>query len=1727
MKKKLLLFYVLTFISSFGIINCLYAQETVPFSTRHEVNNIRGNVIMTGNDIVGALKQNGVNAYSDPNDAYDGTQNNGNYTTAFIDIDEDPTTFSSSSADLNAPDNDCSKLVYAGLYWSANYYMQRSQAPRNYTDEELGSGNDTNVNLTINNGDLAEEYNVRYSEFDNDNSDIRINPVTSYLVLAQPVSGCSITNVGMLAGNIAVISDGGDCSLREKVVNAQNAGAVGVVIVSDTDMMPRLTGDGPAINIPAVSIGNDDITNRTVTGGDLITLMQSNTEVILATLSTEGNPILNGLPLIDPRKQGPADFRNIRLKTPNANDYIDVTASSVVFDGYRNTLTNPLDTANDEVPYVCYADITGLLDPENPFGTYTVADMNATQGFTPGSDGACGGWFIVAIYENPNDEARYISTNDGFAQIFSGGNPVDFTYNGFSTPLGNQPVDARYGVATLEGDTSLGGDQLRIQNTSGSLIALGGSGASINPSGNFFNGSITNNEVYITTRVPASQNTQGFDMDIFDLDNDGNSLIGNGQSNARFQMATNQDRFSVFFNTLSVSLGNQPKLQVIERIYDVNGVTDITGQQVDAGDELLFDLEIENTGNENFVDGSVVVTAVLNDNLSLISVQDATLPPGISYVEVSSGVLEFYIPAAIVEANIDGPLHVRFKTQLAATCQDLRDTCSDTIKNSTAASYTGAETGLVAHTVSDSAIDSCGRGNGQPAYVTFDFPICQQNVTSCYGNLTLVAATGYNQYTWSGPGITTPVVTSVSYFDVPNPQSGAYSVTKEDTDPSDGSCVTLIEEFIVTTQGDGNLTNPILDYVNGTSVTSDDCSGLEIPTIHLCDGDTFLLETNFNNLASISWQKLIPSGACISDPNDPCSLLSGDCTDVNWLEQPDGNALNFTVSDTGDYRILVELNEGCFIPFYFGVYKNDYSPELTMNPIECGNDGRVTVTNAPDNFAFSLTQGGPYNNTSGIFDIDTSGDITIYAANSNNPVCEFSATIYVPSIDPQFSISALNNGCSNGANSGSITIAVTDGLPEYQYTISSPALGAADPVIVSSNNGNYILDNLSPGTYEVEVISNYPVSNCVFTETVVINPASSISIGSSSVTDISCNFNGNALGSIEIFEVTGGNPPYTYSLFKDNNLANTSSQNPTGPTTDTSINFQDLNFGNYLLRITDANNCNVDYPFEIKFVSSLSAEITGDNSCSEGFSLDISMNGGIGPFEIREYPNGTYVPFNGLPISSGSRNERNHQFTGITGGNTFVFEVVDLSTGCTEVKEVNLPELTGDLSIFTGVNNPNCAFDYGSILVSVSGVSSEFTYNLYNVNNELINSLTSNNVTVEFDNVLAGDYNVEVFSNNGDCATTTQVSIIEPQDLYVVAEVLTDALCYGTDSGAAAANVFGGTPPYNFTISSESGIINSDVNEGVQGQYIFPNLLAGTYDIYTQDANGCDFFSNIVISEPERLFVGAITTPSSVFVADGSIEVNVTGGVGPFEYAIRDVNGQIVFPFQTGNLFNGLSAGDYTVVVMDNNICQEEIIVTVNEDQANPLVEYADEILTCAITGVVYPVVYIEDEFGVPVEINWGETISIVWQKLDDITCDIELVENCPTTDSSCESSWFEVGSGNSYTALEEGQYRVIIEFANRIMNSTRTYYFRVEDQTLSTDDLNQKDFSFYPNPADSFIVLSETISNIEVYDVTGKKVLAQSVVKELDISSLNNGVYFLKMKSSDGTELIKKLIKN
>jgi hypothetical protein len=85
--------------------------------------------------------------------------------------------------------------------------------------------------------------------------------ITAGVVATNPVDGCSAIGAGV-SGKIAFIDRGG-CFFTDKVKNAQNAGALAVIIgnvssSANPNVAPGMTGTDPSITIPSVSLNLTD-----------------------------------------------------------------------------------------------------------------------------------------------------------------------------------------------------------------------------------------------------------------------------------------------------------------------------------------------------------------------------------------------------------------------------------------------------------------------------------------------------------------------------------------------------------------------------------------------------------------------------------------------------------------------------------------------------------------------------------------------------------------------------------------------------------------------------------------------------------------------------------------------------------------------------------------------------------------------------------------------------------------------------------------------------------------------------------------------------------------------------------------------------------------------------------------------------------------------------------------------------------------------------------------------------------------------------------------------------------------------------------------------------------------------------------------------------------------------------------------------------------------------------
>lgn len=141
-----------------------------------------------------------------------------------------------------------------------------------------GGGNTNDRMELVLNGSVAAEYAVVGANFGADLS--HSVPLTGQLALVQnvppnPNNACQpIVNPTQLNGNIAVLRRGG-CEFGTKVLAAENAGAIAVVVVNNEIGTPiAMPGgtDGAAVTIPSVMIEQG-------TGESIISALQNGTEL--------------------------------------------------------------------------------------------------------------------------------------------------------------------------------------------------------------------------------------------------------------------------------------------------------------------------------------------------------------------------------------------------------------------------------------------------------------------------------------------------------------------------------------------------------------------------------------------------------------------------------------------------------------------------------------------------------------------------------------------------------------------------------------------------------------------------------------------------------------------------------------------------------------------------------------------------------------------------------------------------------------------------------------------------------------------------------------------------------------------------------------------------------------------------------------------------------------------------------------------------------------------------------------------------------------------------------------------------------------------------------------------------------------------------------------------------------------------------------------------------------
>lgn len=318
----------------------------------------------------------------------------------------------------------------------------------------------------------------------------------------------------------------------------------------------------------------------------------------------------------------------------------------------------------------------------------------------------------------------------------------------------------------------------------------------------------------------------------------------------------------------------------------------------------------------------------------------------------------------------------------------------------------------------------------------------------------------------------------------------------------------------------------------------------------------------------------------------------------------------------------------------------------------------------------------------------------------------------------------------------------------------------------------------------------------------------------------------------------------------------------------------------------NVNGLNTFYEYDA--CGSLTFTITKTNvSCNGGSNGTIMVNatGGITPYQYS--------------IDSGATFYSSNAFTNLV-ANTYKVIVKDTNNCITNFTASIVTQPT--VLSFTATNtNVSCnGGNNGSITVTATGGTTPYQYSKNNGS-----TFQSSNT---FSNLAFGTFDVLVKDAN-NCVTSSQtISITQPTAVSFTT-TSSNVICNGGNTGSITVSPSGGISPYQY--SKNNGSTFQSLNT-------FSNLIAATYPIVVKDTNNClTTLQNVIITQPNAISFSATTTGVSCNGnSNGSISITGTGGTSPLQYSI---NGGTTF--QSANIFSGLTASTYSVIVKDTNNC--------------------------------------------------------------------------------------------------------------------------------------------------------------------------------------------------------------
>ncbi len=186
----------------------------------------------------------------------------------------------------------------------------------------------------------------------------------------------------------------------------------------------------------------------------------------------------------------------------------------------------------------------------------------------------------------------------------------------------------------------------------------------------------------------------------------------------------------------------------------------------------------------------------------------------------------------------------------------------------------------------------------------------------------------------------------------------------------------------------------------------------------------------------------------------------------------------------------------------------------------------------------------------------------------------------------------------------------------------------------------------------------------------------------------------------------------------------------------------------------------------------------------------------------------------------------------------------------------------------------------------------------------------------------SGTHTIQVRDFNG-CGNTVNVTILNP--LVASAAFTTQPTC-NNPNGQITVTTTGGSGNYSYSISpNPGGVITLSTN-------VFSNVPPGSYTVtITDTTTGCTTTAPANLALPDPVTFTTATTPVICNGdSNGTITVTLSAGNNNPAYTYQITAGPVTTIPQSSNVFTGLPAGSYTILVTSGRGCsttQNNVIV--------------------------------------------------------------------------------------------------------------------------------------------------------------------------------------------------------